>query len=127
MNTKIVKNQKVLIVEDELIIAKSLARQLKQIGYEVVGIAANGEKALEIVEASSPDLIFMDVVIAGEMDGIETAKRIQKIKNISVIYVTAYGDESTLRRIQESGHTKYILKPYQKPEIEEAIIMALND
>ncbi|PNW40344.1 UNVERIFIED_CONTAM: response regulator receiver protein [Euhalothece sp. KZN 001] len=122
-----VKNQKVLIVEDELIIAKSLARQLKQLGYEVVGIAANGEKALEIVEASSPDLIFMDVVIAGEMDGIETAKRIQKIKNISVIYVTAYGDESTLRRIQESGYTEYILKPYQKQENEEAIIMALND
>jgi len=127
LNTEIAKTWKILIIEDELIIAKSLARQLKQLGYEVIGIASNGEKALEIVEASSPDLIFMDVVIAGDMDGIETAKRIQRNRNLPIIYVTAYGDEYTLRRIQESGNSEYILKPYQKQEIEEAIIMALSD
>jgi len=122
-----VNNRKILIVEDELIIAKSLARQLKQLGYEVVGIASNGEQALELVEATSPDLIFMDVVIAGDMDGIETAKRIQRNRNLPIIYVTAYGDEYTLRRIQESGNGEYILKPYQKQEIEEAIIIALSN
>ncbi|NBD32031.1 MAG: response regulator [Cyanobacteria bacterium] len=94
---------KIFIVEDELIIAKSLARQLEKLNYDVVGTASSGEKALELIEQNPPDLVLMDIVIAGEMDGIETAKKIREKFDIPVIYLTAYSDEETLKRVQESS------------------------
>ncbi|AFZ43781.1 response regulator receiver protein [Halothece sp. PCC 7418] len=117
---------KILIVEDELIIAKSLARQLEKFMYEVVGIVSTGEKALAKIESDPPDLVLMDIVIAGEMDGIETAQKIQERFQIPVIYLTAYSDEETLKRVQESGSYGYILKPYKQREVHAAIMMALS-
>jgi DNA-binding response OmpR family regulator len=119
-------NVKLLIVEDELIIAKSLARQLERQNYEVVGIASYAEKAMELVRNSSPDLVLMDIVIAGDMDGIEMAKKIQEEFDIPVIYLTAYSDDETLKRAEQSGGYGYILKPYKQREVHAAIMMALN-
>jgi DNA-binding response OmpR family regulator len=116
---------KILIVEDELIIAKSLARQLENLNYELVGIASFGKKALEIIQKNSPDLVLMDIVIAGEMDGIETGKKIREQFDIPVIYLTAYSDDETLNRVQESGGQGYILKPYKQREVHAAITMIL--
>jgi len=116
---------KLLIVEDELIIAKSLARQLETLNYELVGIASFGKKALEIVQKNPPDLALMDIVIAGEMDGIETGKKIREQFDIPVIYLTAYSDDETLKRVQESGGHGYILKPYKHREVHAAITMVL--
>jgi len=117
---------KIFIVEDELIIAKSLARQLEKLNYDVVGTASSGEKALELIEQNPPDLVLMDIVIAGEMDGIETAKKIREKFDIPVIYLTAYSDEETLKRVQESSSHGYILKPYKQREVHAAIMMVLN-
>ncbi|NBD15560.1 MAG: response regulator [Cyanobacteria bacterium] len=116
---------KILIVEDELIIAKSLARQLENLSYELVGTASSGKKALEIIQNNLPDLVLMDIVIAGEMDGIETGKKIREQFDIPIIYLTAYSDDETLKRVQESGGQGYILKPYKQREVHAAITMVL--
>lgn len=117
---------KILIVEDELIIAKSLARQLENLNYEVIGTAAYGEQALEMIRKNPPDLVLMDIVIAGEMDGIETTEKIRSEFDLPVIYLTAYSDNETLQRVQASGSYGYILKPYKQREVHAAIMMALG-
>ncbi len=117
---------KVLIVEDELLIAKGLARKLQKLGYSVVGIVSDGNKALEQVGETQPDLVLMDIVIKGEMDGIETAEKINESFNIPVIYVTAYADDSTLERAELTGSYGYILKPYKDRELHATIKLALR-
>lgn len=116
----------ILIVEDELLIAKSLARKLEKLGYSVVGVASSSEVALQKVEETQPDLILMDIVIKGELDGIETAKKIQANFSIPIIYVTAYADDETLERAEETGSYGYILKPFKEREVHAAIKMALK-
>ena len=117
---------KILIVEDELLIAKGLARKLEKLEYVVVGIASSSETALQKVEETKPDLILMDIVIKGDMDGIETTKRIQEKFNIPVIYVTAYADDETLERAEETESYGYILKPFKEREVHAAIKIALK-
>ncbi|MCG5056609.1 MAG: response regulator [Limnoraphis sp. WC205] len=117
---------KILIVEDELLIAKGLARKLQNLGYTVVDIVSSGEKALEKVAETQPDLVLMDIVIKGEMDGIETAELLHERFNIPVIYVTAYADDSTLDRAEQTGSYGYLLKPYKERELHATIKLALR-
>ena len=117
---------KILIVEDELLIAKGLSRKLKNLGYTVVDIVSSGEAALEKVDELKPDLVLMDIVIKGEMDGIEAAEKIDKLHQIPVIYLTAYADENTLERARTSGSYGYILKPYKERELHATIKLALQ-
>jgi signal transduction histidine kinase len=117
---------KILIVEDELLIAKGLARKLEKLGYEVVSIVSSGQAALDRIEEVSPDLILMDIVIKGDMDGIETTEKIREKYNIPVIYVTAYADDSTLARAEETGSYGYLLKPFKEREVHATIKMALK-
>ena len=117
---------KIFIVEDEFIIAKGLARKLKSLDYEVVGMAASGNEALENIKETSPDLVLMDIAIEGEIDGIETATKLHQEFNIPVIYLTAYGDDKTLERAEQSGCYGYILKPFKHKEVHAAIRMALK-
>jgi len=117
---------KILIVEDELLIAKGLARKLEKLGYEVVAIVSSGRAALQKITEVIPDLILMDIVIKGEMDGIETTETIRKQYNIPVIYVTAYADDQTLTRAEETGSYGYLLKPFKEREVHATIKMALK-
>ncbi len=117
---------KILIVEDELLIAKGLARKLEKLGYTVIDIVSSGEKALEKVAEVQPDLVLMDIVIKGNMDGIETAERLHERFNIPVIYVTAYADDSTLDRAEQTGSYGYLLKPYKERELHATIKLALR-
>ncbi|MDR9401892.1 MAG: response regulator [Halothece sp. Uz-M2-17] len=117
---------KIFIVEDEFIIAKGLARKLEKLGYKIVGTVASGEEALRKIEETHPDLVLMDILIEGEMDGIETATEVLQKFNIPVIYLTAYGDDKTLERAEESGCYGYILKPFKQREVHAAIRMALS-
>lgn len=117
---------KILIVEDELLIAQGLSRKLTKMGYTVVGIVSSGADAIQRVETEPPDLILMDIVIKGAIDGIETAAQIRARTNIPVIYVTAYADDETLERAGETGSYGYILKPFKEREIHAAIKMALR-
>ncbi|MEB3886103.1 ATP-binding protein [Lyngbya sp. CCY1209] len=116
----------ILIVEDELLIAKGLARKLKKLGYGVADIVSSGDKALEAVEANKPDLVLMDIVIKGDMDGIETATKIHEKYGTPVIYVTAYADDSTLERAEFTGSYGYILKPFKDREVHATIRMAMR-
>lgn len=117
---------KILIVEDEFLIARGLARKLDKLGYEVVDIVASGAEAIERTAKHYPDLILMDIVIEGEIDGIETAAQIYNSYFIPVIYVTAYADDHTLQRAQGTGSYGYLLKPYNDRELHATIQMALS-
>jgi signal transduction histidine kinase len=117
---------KILIVEDEFLIAKGLARKLDKLGYEVIDIVASGTEAIARTVELEPDLILMDIVIEGEFDGIETAAKIHQICPIPIIYLTAYADDQTLERAQETHSYGYILKPFKERELHAAIKIAIG-
>ena len=116
---------KILIVEDERIIAEDTKQTLESLGYKVCGIASSGDEAIRIVEDSDPDLILMDIKIKGPIDGIETAEKIHQDKDIPLIYVTAYADEETLQRAKITEPYGYILKPIRKNELHTAVEIIL--
>jgi signal transduction histidine kinase len=116
----------ILIVEDELLIAKNLSYKLEKLGYEVAGIVSSGHDAIERANELKPDLILMDIVIKGEIDGIETAAKIHQKLDIPVIYTTAYADEETLHRAEETGSYGYVLKPFKERELHASIKIALS-
>ena len=93
---------RILVVEDEIIIAMEIADRLKSMGYDVLRIVANGEMAIKTAMAERPDLILMDIMIQGDMDGIEAATKIHAFSDLPVIYLTANADESTLERAKVS-------------------------
>ena len=116
---------KILIVEDERIIAEDTKQTLESLDYEVCGIASSGDEAIRIVEESDPDLILMDIKIKGPIDGIETAEKIHQKRDIPLIYVTAYADEETLQRAKITEPYGYILKPIRKNELKTAVEIVL--
>ncbi|MBE9167399.1 EAL domain-containing protein [Pleurocapsales cyanobacterium LEGE 06147] len=117
---------KILIVEDELLIAKNLAGKLKKLEYTIVDIVSSGEAALQSVSSCQPDLILMDIAIKGSIDGIETAAQIKTISDVPIIYLTAYADDRTLERAASTSCYGYILKPFRVRELHATIKMALN-
>lgn len=118
-------NQQILIVEDEVFIAMGLQEKLTALGYIVVGIAESGEKALLMAREHQPDLVLMDIVIKGDLDGIEVAERIREQFNIPVIYLTAYGDDKHLHRAKVTEPFGYLLKPYNDHELAITIEISL--
>jgi diguanylate cyclase (GGDEF)-like protein/PAS domain S-box-containing protein len=118
-------NEKILIVEDEKIIALDLQRRLERFGYSVVGMASEGEEAIAAAREREPDIILMDIMLAGPMDGIEASKRIRVELDIPVIFLTAYTDEKTLERAKEVEPFGYILKPFKERELYTTIDIAL--
>ncbi|BFU94925.1 MAG: protein of unknown function [Nitrospira sp.] len=115
----------ILIVEDEAVVAADLAGKLERAGYRVVGIAADGEEALETAAAQLPDLVLMDIRLAGPMDGIEAAERIREACSIPIIYLTAHSDASTLQRASMTEPFGYILKPFDERDITTQIEIVL--
>lgn len=118
-------NEKILIVEDEKIIALDLQRRLERFGYSVVGMASDGVAAIALAKEREPDIVLMDIMLAGEMDGIEAAAEIRKRYAIPVIFLTAYTDEKTLERAKEVEPFGYILKPFKERELYTTIDIAL--
>jgi len=119
------KQIRVLIVEDEAIIAMDLAQRLEDYGYAVSGIAASSDQAIVLFEATGPDLVMMDVVIRGGRDGIETAAVLQAKRDVPVIYLTAFRDEATLCRAPDTAPYGYLLKPFRPDDMRAAIEVAL--
>ncbi len=117
----------ILIVEDELIIAKNTAKKLTKLGYTVDKIVSSGEAALEYVNHNQPDLILMDVAIKGAMDGIETAMKIkEEIADIPIIFLTAYANDKTVDRASKTGCYGYLIKPFRETELQATIKMSLS-
>ena len=115
----------ILIVEDEVFIATGLQSKLEHFGYTVCGIASSGEEAIEKAIESHPDLVLMDIVLKGEMDGIEAARRIRDQFQIPVIYLTAYGDDKILDRAKTTEPFGYLLKPFNERELQISIEICL--
>lgn len=117
---------RVMVVEDERVVALNIKRRLISLGYEVPVFASNGRQALEEMNAVRPDIVLMDIHIEGSMDGIETASRIPAQLNIPVIYLTAYSGDDTLERARETKPYGYLLKPFSERELHATIQMALE-
>ncbi len=115
----------ILIVEDESIVAKDIQNSLKKLGYIVVGICSTGEDAIKVTEELKPDLILMDIMLKGDMSGIDSATHIREKHNIPVIYLTAYADESTLSKAKVSEPYGYIIKPFKEIDLHTSIEMAI--
>jgi PAS domain S-box-containing protein len=112
---------KILIVEDEKIIAKDLEIRLRNMNYEVIASVTNGADAINVVRTTPPDLILMDIMIDGDIDGIETTELIHQERDVPVIYLTAYADDKTFQRAKLSDPFGYILKPFQDRELDITI------
>lgn len=115
----------VLVVEDESIVSKDIQHSLKKLGYHVVGAAATGEKAVELAKEKKPDIVLMDIMLKGDMNGIEAADEIRATMDIPVIYLTAYADEGTLARAKVTEPCGYIIKPFKEIDIHTSIEMAI--
>ena len=116
---------KIFVVEDERIVSLALQRALDRLGYAVVGVAPSGEIALESLAAAAPDLVLMDIQLAGELDGVATAERIRETHDLPVIFLTGYSDGATLHRAKITEPSAYILKPFEERELHIAIDTAL--
>ncbi len=118
-------HEKVMVVEDERIIAWDIEERLKRLGYEVCAVVSTGEEAITKAADTQPDLVLMDVMLKGKMDGIEAAAEIYRLLNIPVVYLTAYADDSTFERAKITAPFGYILKPFEEREVNIAIEVAL--
>jgi two-component system, response regulator PdtaR len=116
---------KILVVEDESILALGLKKKLENLGYSVTDITASGPETIEKVGENQPDIIMMDIVLKGDMDGIETAAKLNETFSIPVIYLTAYADDEILKRAATTEPYGYILKPYKEKELKANIEMAI--
>ena len=115
----------ILVVEDEGIIAQDIQNTLKKLGYAVPAIAYSGKEGIEKAQEIQPDLVLMDIVLGGGIDGIEAAEQIRRRFHIPVVYLTAYADEKTLQRAKMTEPFGYILKPFEEKELYITIEMAL--
>ncbi|MBW1946800.1 MAG: response regulator [Deltaproteobacteria bacterium] len=115
----------ILIVEDDGIIAKDIQNTLEGLGYAVAAITSNAEGAIEKAAETQPDLVLMDIMLEGDMDGVEAAEQIRDRFGIPVVYLTAHADEKTLHRAKTTGPYGYILKPFNEMELHTNIEIAL--
>jgi DNA-binding LytR/AlgR family response regulator len=118
---------KLLIVEDELLIAEDLRMQLTKLGYYVVGMAVSYMEAIELIMEDLPDLVLLDINIKGDKDGIELGHFLHHEVEIPFIYLTSHSDSNTLARAKETQPDAYLLKPYKKEGLYTAIEIALSN
>src|SRR3984893_17464889 len=116
---------RILVVEDDRVVARDIAQQMSRAGHTVVGITARGEDALPLAADTVPDLILMDVRLEGELDGIDTARLLRENFNLPVVFLTAYADEETVRRATVTEPFGYVLKPFDDMQLRTVVEMAL--
>lgn len=121
----IMEKTRILIVEDEGLIARDIENMVRNAGYEICGVVSSGEEAIEKTDKTQPDLILMDIILRGEIDGVEAAEKIRERFSIPVIYLTAHTDENTLQRAKLTEPLGYTLKPVEQKELMTVIEMAL--
>jgi DNA-binding NarL/FixJ family response regulator len=117
---------RVMIVEDEVIVAEGLRRSLEASGFAVVGSAMDAREALQMARELHPDVILMDVFLPGAVNGIEAARAIQRLVDTSIIYVTAQSSDTLVRQAVQSGAFGYIVKPFQARQVTSSIEIALS-
>lgn len=115
----------IVIAEDEKIIALDLSNTLRKLGYNIAGIAVTGNEVFELIEKHNPNLIIMDILLEGEMSGIDAANIISQKYGLPVVYLTALTDEETLQKAKKTNPFGYVLKPYDEKTLHSSIEMAL--
>ena len=118
--------ERILVVEDEFIIAEDIRTVLGQMGYSVAPPVGSGEEAVESVRKTSPELVFLDIGLSGEIDGFETARRIRNISNVPIVFLTGAMDSETLDKLLHSG-MRYIEKPFDDLTVSESIQKTLEE
>jgi two-component system response regulator len=118
-------NEKILVVEDEELVAQDIKVILEDLGYEVPALVASGEEAIQKVKTTHPDSVLIDIMLEGKMDGIEAAEKIKQLYDIPIVYITAYGNEEVVQRAKKTEPHGYILKPFQEKELQISLEMAL--
>jgi diguanylate cyclase len=126
LETSKLTKSKVLIVEDELVVAENIARNLSKQGYTAVDIVDTGEDAILQASQLCPDIILMDIMLQGEIDGIDAAAVIRQTLNLPVIYMTAYADDTTLNRAKQTEPYGYLVKPFKPYDLRTTIEIALQ-
>ena len=116
---------KILVVEDEAIVAADIAASLEEMGYDLASVAYTGEDAVRLVEAEKPDLVLMDIMLGSGINGIEAAEAMKKKGNVPVIFITAYSDEDILNKAKLTEPSSYIVKPISSRDLRISIEMAL--
>jgi two-component system, cell cycle sensor histidine kinase and response regulator CckA len=117
---------KILIVEDERIIAKVLQKQLTEMSYQVIGTATSGEEAVQLAASQRPEVILMDIHLGSDgIDGVEAAELIRRQSDVPIVYLTAHSDPATLARAKITGPHGYVLKPYENQNLQIAIDFAI--
>ena len=117
---------KILVVEDEGLVALDLTERLRRFGYEVPAPAGSAEEALARERDTMPDLILMDITIQGPLDGVDVAQVMRSRRDVPVVFLTAHSDAATLERAKTAGPYGYVLKPFRDRELQIVIDMALN-
>jgi len=115
----------ILVVEDESIVSKDIQMSLKRLGYNICGSSATGEEAVYKAKETKPDLILMDIMLKGKLNGIEAAHIIKEEMDVPIIYLTAYADDSTLSKAKITEPYGYIIKPFEEIDLHTSIEMAL--
>src|SRR6056297_64483 len=118
-------NEKIIIIEDELLVAKDLEKTLTDLGYSVIATFSNGEDFLEEVGKLPVDLIIMDIMLAGQLNGIETVDRFYQRYSVPVIFLTAYAEQEKIQQAKKLGPYGYLIKPYNKNELATTIEITL--
>lgn len=116
---------RIMIVEDDRIVARDIREQLARTGHSVSGITSRGEAAVELAISTQPDLVLMDIRLEGDVDGIDAAKQIRVKCHIPVVFLTAYADDETVRRASQAEPFGYLLKPFEDLQLRTVIEMAL--
>lgn len=116
----------IMIVEDEIIVAKALRKELEDLGYGVCQVTSSGKEALEIAENEKPDLVIMDIRLHGEMDGIEAAGEIKDRFGIPAIFVTGYSKDEMKERFGVVGSIGHVEKPWSRDKLKSSIETALQ-
>jgi CheY-like chemotaxis protein len=118
---------KILVVEDEWIVADQICGNLRKIGYLVPPPVSSGDEAIKKIAEEKPDLVIMDIFLRGEMDGVETAKQINLKFDIPIIYLTAYSCSDLLERVKITNPAGYLVKPFEETELKCNIEIALHN
>ena len=116
---------RILIVEDNRVVARDIGQQLVRIGYEVSGVFARGADAVKFSQEVGTDLVLMDIRLEGEIDGIDAAEQIRNTCRVPVVFLTAYADDETVKRASETEPYGYLIKPFEDQQLRTAIEMAL--
>jgi C4-dicarboxylate-specific signal transduction histidine kinase len=116
---------RVMVVEDDRIVARDISEQLARIGHSVIGVTSRGEAAVELAVSMQPDLVLMDIRLEGAIDGIDAAQQIRTICQTPVVFLTAYADDETVRRASRAEPFGYLLKPFEDLQLRTVIEMAL--